>query len=128
MRIINRILIMKKDNYNPTYLYIKLWGRRTQQPRPTSYRAQGPCRGGRNARKWTKRVQVAKRHRQGQSCPQPTKIVRRKSGMPLKTASQGVLSKKNKHGGPAMRAWRRNNFKRNYHLRIKCPQLTIWSH
>ena len=41
---------MKKDNYNPTYLYIKLWGQRTQQPRPTSYRAQGPCRGGRNAR------------------------------------------------------------------------------
>ena len=39
-----------------------MWGQRTQQPRPTSYRAQGPCRGRRNARGRTKRVQIAKRH------------------------------------------------------------------
>ena len=41
-----------------------------------------------------KRVEVAKRHSRGQSCPRPTKIVRRKSGMPLNTASQRVSSKK----------------------------------
>ena len=82
-----------KNIYIKFSLYLT-WGQRTQQPRPTSYRAQGPCRGGRNARGWTKRVPIAKRHHQGQSYPRPTEIIRKKSGMPLKTASPGVPSKK----------------------------------
>ena len=72
----------------------KVWGQRTQQPRLTLFWAQGPCRGERNARGRTKKVQVAKRHRRGQSCPRPTEIIRRKSGMPLKAASQGIPRKR----------------------------------
>ena len=34
--------------------------------------------------------------------------------------------KKDKYYGSAMRAWWRSNSRRNYHLRIKCPQLTFW--
>ena len=58
-----------------------------QGPRPTLRRKKRP-------RMNKERVQVAKRHRQGQPCPWPTEIVRRKSGMPLNTASQRVPNKK----------------------------------
>ena len=33
--------------------------------------------------------------------------------------------KKDKYYGSAMKAWWRSNSRRNYHLRIKCPQLTF---
>ena len=36
--------------------------------------------------------------------------------------------KKDKYCGSAMGAWWRSNSRRNYHLRIKCPQLTFWPH
>ena len=105
-----------------------LWGQRTQQSWPTSYRAQDPCRGGRNAWGWIKKVQIAKRYRREQSCPQPTEIIRRKGGMPLKIASQGISRKKDQYSGPAIGAWWRSNSRRSCHLHIKCPHLTIWSH
>ena len=89
------------NNKRPEKIYniyidicVCVWGQRAQQPRPTWYKAQGLCRGGRNARWWTKRVQIAKRHCRGQSCPQSTKVIRRKSGMPSKTTSQGIPRKK----------------------------------
>ena len=71
-----------------------LWSQRIWQPRPISYQAQGPRWGGRNVRGSTKRASVARKHRRGQSCPRPTKIVRKRSDTPLKTTSLGVLSKK----------------------------------
>ena len=53
--------------------------------------------------------QVAKRHCRGQSCPQLTEIIRRKIGMPLKAASQGIPKKRTntvgqlwEHGGGAI--------------------------
>ena len=70
-----------------------MWGQRIQQPQPTSYRAQGPRRGGRNTRGLTKRAPVARRHCRGQSCPRPTEIVRKKSDMPLKITSPSIPRK-----------------------------------
>ena len=35
---------------------------------------------------------------------------------------------KDQHSGLAMGAWWRSNSRRGCHLRIKCPQLTVWPH
>ena len=47
-------------------------------------------------------------------------------------AIEGMLAehpkKKDKYCGSAIEAWWRSNSGRNYHLRIKCPQLTFWPH
>ena len=86
-----------------------MWGRRIWQPRPISYQAQGPRRGRRNVRGWTRKVQVAERHRQGQSCPQPTKVTEGESGTPSNIALPGVPNKRTNtvgqlwgHGGEAI--------------------------
>ena len=56
-----------------------------------------------------KKVQIAKQHHQGQSCPWPTEIIEGKSGMPSKAASQGIPKKRTntvgqlwEHGGGAI--------------------------
>ena len=36
--------------------------------------------------------------------------------------------KNDKYSGSVIGAWWRSNSRRNYHLRIKCPQLTFWPH
>ena len=106
LNIITIILLVKILLY---YFIIFLCGQRTQQPQPTLYRAQDPCRRGRNAWGWTKKIQIAKRHHRGQSCPRPTEIIRKKRGMPLKAASQGILRNRTntvgqpwEHGGGAI--------------------------
>ena len=106
-----------------------LWGQRIWQPRPISYQAQGPRRGGRNVRGRTKKVQTVRRRCRGQSCPWQIKVTEGKSGTPLKTASPGALNKKStntvgqpwEHGGGAILG-------ESCHLPIKCPQLTSWPH
>ena len=67
---------------------------------------QGPCRGERNARGRTKKVQIAQKHRRGQSCSRPAEIIEGKRGTPSKAASQSIPRKRTstvgqpwEHGG-----------------------------
>ena len=90
-------------------LFSVLWGRRIWQPWPIPYQAQGPRRGRRNVRGWTRKVQAAGRHCRGPSCPWPTKVTEGESSTPSKTALPGVPNKRTNtvdqlwgHGGGAI--------------------------
>ena len=90
-------------------IYRFVWGRRIWQAWPISYQAQGPRRGRRIVRGWTRKVLVAGRHRRGPSCPRPTKVTEGESDTPSKTALPIVPHKRTNiveqlwgHGGGAI--------------------------
>ena len=83
----------KKKNYPHSLSSCELWGQRVWPPRPTLYQAQGPRQERRNARGRTKKAQITKQHRRGQSCPRPARIVDGKSGMPPKACSHSIPRK-----------------------------------
>ena len=62
-----------------------IWG-----PRPISYQAQGPCRGGRNARGRTKGIQTARIYCQGRPYPRQTKITEGESAMPPEAVPSSI--------------------------------------
>ena len=66
---------------------ILLWGQRIWQPCLISYQARGPCRGGRNVRGQTKKVQTTRRRCRGQSCSRQAEITEGGSGMPPRAVS-----------------------------------------
>ena len=53
---------------------------------------------------------------------------RREEQHAIKSSLVEHHKKKDKYSGSTMGAWWRSNSRRNYHLRIKCPQLTFWTH
>ena len=46
----------------------------------------------------------------------------------LKDNHPSCPKQKDQHSETAMGAWWRSNSRRGCHLRIKCPQLTVWPH
>ena len=52
---------------------------------------------------------------------------RRKQHTP-KDSPPRCPKQKDQHSGPVMRAWWRSDSRRDYHLRIKYPQLIVWPH
>ena len=78
---------MLYQTYYPHY-YKYVWGQRIWQPQPTLYYVQGP------RRRRTKKVQITKKHRRGQSCSRPIEIIEGKSGTPSKVASQNIPRKR----------------------------------
>ena len=58
--------------------------------RPISYQAQGPCRGGRNVRGRTKKVQTARIYCRGQPCPRQAEITEGESVTPPRAVSSSI--------------------------------------
>ena len=105
-----------------------LWGQRIWQPRPISYQAQGPH--------W-KRKKCPRMNEEGPNCQETLlrtilSSINRDHGRKKRHAAKGSLperpKEKHKCNESAMGVWWRSNSRRNCHLRIKCPQLTSWSH
>ena len=67
-----------------------LWGERIWGPRPISYQAQDPCRGGRNARRRTKGIQTARIYCRRRPCPWQTKITEGESATPPEAVPSSI--------------------------------------
>ena len=67
-----------------------MWGQKIWGPRPISYRAHSPCRGGKNVLGRTKRIQTARIYCWGRPCPQQTKITEGESVIPPEAVPSSI--------------------------------------